>query len=192
MSDAFNFIAVLVSIVIGLAITHLLSALSEMLQVANRRHIYWVQVLWLLNLFYLAMMDWWLLYRWRTVELWTFFLFVWVTIPATVIYLACALLYPGELENSGSPNWHDYYYKNRRGFFLILGSVPPLDIVDTLLKGWPHFLAQGPLYLPFIVIWAAGCVVAAITANERYHAFWAIAFPIVFVGFTTINMLRLG
>ncbi len=192
MSDAFNFVAVLVSIVIGLAITNLLSGLSEMVQAANRRKGYWVNTVWIFNIFYLAMMDWWMFYRWRTAETWTFFLFIWVTIPATLIYLSSAILYPGELETSGSPNWHDYYYKNRRGFFLVLGTVPPVDVVDTLLKGWPHFLAQGPFYLPFIGVWAGGALIAAFTRNERYHAVWAIAFPVEFVSYTAINLLKLG
>ena len=49
MNDAFNYVAVLVSIVTGLAATKLMSGLSEMIQVANRPRIYWVYVLWIIT-----------------------------------------------------------------------------------------------------------------------------------------------
>ncbi|MDQ3545467.1 MAG: hypothetical protein M3429_02950 [Verrucomicrobiota bacterium] len=48
MNDAFNYVAVLVSIVTGLAATNLMSGLSAMLQVANRPRVYWVHVLWII------------------------------------------------------------------------------------------------------------------------------------------------
>ncbi len=153
MNDAFNYVAVLVSIVTGLAATNLMSGLSEMIQVANRPRIYWVHVLWIIILFMELMLYWWVLYRWRVAENWTFFLFIWVTFPGILVYLASAILFPGELEKTGSPNWRDYYYKNRRSFFFIFGAIAPLDIIDTLLKGLPHFRAQGPLYLPLIFCW---------------------------------------
>ena len=138
------------------------------------------------------MLNWWLLYRWRTAPSWNFFLFVWVTIPGILIYLATAILFPGELETTGSPTWRDYYYKNRRGFFFVLGSIAPLDVVDTLLKGRAHFFAQSPFYVPFVASWAIGSLVAGITRNERYHAFWAILFPLSMLLFTVVNMLKLG
>jgi hypothetical protein len=192
MNDAFNYVAVLVSIIIGLAATRLLSAMSEMLQVANRPRIYWIHVMWILTLFIQVLLSWWVLYRWHYVTNWTFFLFVWVTIPAILMYLASAVLFPGELETSGSPDWRDYYYKNRRSFFLIFGSIAPLDIVDTLLKGKQHFFDQGVLYLPFIAVWGFGCLTAAITPNPRYHAIWAIAFPSVIIGYAAVVLLQLG
>ena len=192
MNDAFNYVAVLVSIVTGLAATRLMEALSEMIQVANRPRVYWIHTVWILNLFFELMLYWWVLYRWRTAPDWTFFLFIWVTIPGILVYLAAAILFPGELETSGSPDWRDYYYKNRRGFFFIFGAIAPLDIVDTLLKGYQHFVDQGPLYLPFIGIWAIGSLTAGITRNERYHATWAIFFPAMMIFYTTRALLTLG
>jgi hypothetical protein len=192
MNDAFNYVAVLVSIIIGLAATRMLSAMSEMLQVANRPRIYWVHIMWILTIFMDVMLSWWVLYRWHYTATWTFFLFVWVTIPPTLIYLASAILFPGELETSGSPDWRDYYYKNRHSFFLIFGSIAPLDIVDTLLKGKQHFLDQGALYLPFIAVWGFGCLAAAITRSPRYHAIWAIAFPAMIIAYTALVLLQLG
>lgn len=192
MNDAFNYVAVLVSIVTGLAATRLMSALSEMIQVANRPRIYWVHIAWILTLFVELMLYWWVLYRWHTASVWTFYLFVWVTIPGILVYLASAILFPGELETTGSPDWRHYYYRNRRGFFFIFGAVAPLDIVDTLLKGWQHFLDQGPLYLPFIGTWAIGCLIAGITRSEKYHIVWSILFPVVLILYTTFVLLQLG
>ncbi len=192
LNDAFNYVAVLVSIITGLAATRLMSGASEMIQAANRPRIYWVHTIWIVNVFIQLMLYWWMLYRWRTAPEWTFFLFIWVTIPAILVYLASAILFPGELETTGSPTWKDYYYKNRRGFFFIFGAIAPLDIIDTLLKSRQHFLEQGAFYLPFIGFWAIGCFIAGTTRNEKYHAIWSILFPVVVLSFTTWALLKLG
>lgn len=192
MNDAFNYIAVLVSIVVGLTATRVMSGLSEMIQAANRPRIYWVHVLWHITLLFNVMVGWWLLYRWRATADWTFFLFIWITVAPILQYLAAAILVPGELETTGSLDWRDYYFKNRRAFFFAFGSIAPLDIIDRLLKGWHHFIAQGPLYLVFIAFWTIGCLIAAISSNERWHKVWAVAFPSVQAIFTAINLLHLG
>lgn len=137
------------------------------------------------------MLYWWVLYRWHSAPVWTFFLFLWVTIPAILVYLSSVILFPGELESTGSPTWRDYYYKNRRGFFFIFGSIAPLDIVDTLLRGRQHFIDQGALYLPFIAIRDFGCLTAGLTRNQTYHAIWAILFPVVLIFYTTVVLVGL-
>ncbi len=190
MNDTFNYVAVLVSIVIGLAATHLMTGLSEMIQSENRGKVYWVHTLWIVTLFFQLTLFWWVLYRWRMLTNWTFFFFLWVTFPAVLFYLAASILFPGELEKTGSPDWHDYYYKNRRGFFLVFGVMAPIDIVDSLLKGWQHFLDLGPLYLPFTALWFGGSMLAAITRNERYHAGWALAFPLLMSSWMALALAR--
>ena len=52
----------------------------------------------------------------------------------------------------------------------------PVDIVDSLLKGVPHFLALGPAYFISSTLYFAGLITAAITRNERYHEFYAVFF----------------
>jgi hypothetical protein len=65
---------------------------------------------------------------------------------------------------------------SHRAFFTLFALFTPVDIVDSLLKGVPHFLELGPQYLISSVIYFAGLVTAAITRNERYHQFYAIFF----------------
>jgi hypothetical protein len=54
----------------------------------------------------------------------------------------------------------------------------PVDIVDTLLKGIPHFLAEGPQYVITSGLFLGGLTIAAITRNQRYHQFYCIFFLI--------------
>lgn len=100
-----------------------------MIQAANRPRVYWVHFLWIITLFIELMLYWWVLHRWHTAQVWTFFLFLWVTFSGILVYLSSVILFPGELENTGSPDWRDYYYKNQRGHnssFQKLGLSPPV------------------------------------------------------------------
>src|SRR4051794_15892114 len=177
MNDAFNYVAVLVSIIIGLGVTRILTGLGDAIQVANRPRAYWVHTVWMINILMDSMLFWWVLYRWHTVTEWTFFIFLWVNVGPILVYLSSAILYPGALHKTGSPTWRDYYYRNRRGFFFVFGIIWLLDIIDTSLKGRQHFISQGPFYIPAMTLWAGGNFAAGLTKNEKYHAAWSILFP---------------
>src|SRR6266480_4503500 len=60
--------------------------------------------------------------------------------------------------------------------FILFALFIPVDIVDSLLKGVPHFLALGPAYFISGVLYFTGLMTAAITRNERYHEFYAVFF----------------
>jgi hypothetical protein len=192
MNDSFNYVAVLISIVLGLGVTRVLSGLSDAIQAGNRQRAYWIRTLWLINAFTMLLLSWWVFYRWRTAPEWTVFLFFWVTLFPTLLYLACSVLAPGKLEQTGSANWRDYYYANRRGFFLIFAAIWPIDIIDTLLKGKAHFLDQGPLYLPTLAMWCVCGIIAATTRSERYHGCWTIFFLLYQAFYVTLVLLKLG
>ena len=66
MSDAFNYVSVLVSIVIGLGVTRVLSQLSDAIQIHHRSQTYWVHTFWMIGLFNNLMLRWWVFYRWRS------------------------------------------------------------------------------------------------------------------------------
>ena len=173
---AFEYLSVLISIILALGMTRVLGGVGEMLQARSRRRIYWVHALWIINLFLYLVIAWWIFYRWRSQQSWNFYLFVFVLISPTLLYLASMLLFPREGDIDRASNYKTHYYANHRAFFILFALFTPVDVADSLLKGVPHFLALGPVYFISNALYFAGLTAAAITRNERYHEFYAVFF----------------
>jgi hypothetical protein len=173
---AFEYLSVLISIILALGMTRVLGGVGEMLQARSLRRIYWVHAIWIINLFLYLVIAWWIFYRWRNQQPWTFLLFVFVLISPTILYLASLLLFPRESDVDRAIDFKTHYYANHRAFFILFALFTPVDIVDSLLKGIPHFLALGPIYFISNLLYFAGLATAAITRNERYHEFYAVFF----------------
>jgi hypothetical protein len=188
--DPFSYLSVLISIVLALGMTRVLQGLGEMLQARSHRRIYWVHALWVLNIFLFLVVAWWIFYRWRVEQHWTFSLFVFVLISPTVLYLCSLLLFPREGDDSVK-DYKTHFYANHRALFTIFALFIPVDIVDTLLKGIPHFVAQGPQYIAACILLSSTSVTGAITRNEGYHKFFALycLCHIVWISFSIFRTL---
>ena len=173
---AFEYLSVLISIILALGMTRVLAGVGEMLQPRRHRRIYWVHVIWIVNLFIYLVLAWWIFYRWRNQPSWNFYLFVFVLISPTILYLASMLLFPPEAVTEESVDYKTHYYTNHRAFFVIFSMFTVVDIVDTLLKGIPHFLELGKTYIMSSALFLVGLLTAAATTDERYHQFYALFF----------------
>ena len=175
---AFEYLSVLISIILALGMTRVLGGVGEMLQARSRHRIYWVHVIWIFNLFLYLVIAWWIFYRWRDQQPWNFYLFLFVLISPTILYLASLLLFPRESDVDTALDYKVHYYANHRAFFILFALFVPVDFVDSLLKGVPHFLSLGAAYYISGALYFAGLMTAAITRNERYHVFYAVFFLI--------------
>jgi len=101
------------------------------------------------------------------------------------------LLFPREGDIDLAIDYKTHYYANHRAFFILFALFTPVDIVDSLLKGIPHFLQLGPQYVVSNLLFFAGLTTAAITPNERYHQFCSIFFfaQTVVISFAIFHML---
>jgi len=141
---AFEYLSVLISIILALGMTRVLAGVGEMLQARSRHRIYWVHVIWIVNLFVYLVIAWWIFYRWRDQQPWNFYLFLFVLISPTILYLASLLLFPRESDVDTAIDYKAHYYANHRAFFILFALFIPVDIVDSLLKGVSTLCWPGP------------------------------------------------
>jgi hypothetical protein len=184
--DTFSYLSVLTSIILALGIARLLYGLGRLLQGRGRITLYWVHLLWALNLFLFLVLNWWILYRWNVQQEWTFFLFLFVLLSPTIAYLLTVLLFPEPMDDGLDLRQH--YYANHRAFFTLGALLPLIDALDTYLKGREHFHAQGPLYVFFLGTVFLLMIFASRTDRSWYHALFAIFFFLYLLAFIAINL----
>jgi len=169
----FEYISVLTSIIIGLGIAHLLQGVAGLVQHPGRHRIYWVHLVWVAYMFFQMIFWWWWEFNLGKLEVWYFPNYLFVLLYAVVLYVACALLFPSDLD--GYSGFEDFFISRRVWFFGLLAAVNVIDIYDTWMKGAEHFQSAGTAYLVLTSTNFVSAVIAAITSNRLYHAFLAIA-----------------
>ena len=124
----FEYVAVLVSIIVGLALTQILRGVGRMVTTKDGPRAYWVHLVWTLYLFLLIVMFWWWEFRLGTVE-WSLGLYIVVILYATLLFFVSLVIQPSDTERI--TNFKDYFYSNRRWIFGLLIAIWLWDFVDT-------------------------------------------------------------
>lgn len=141
----FEYIIVLISIVIGLALTHLMQGIAGLIQHPGRDRIWWVHLVWVAYWFQSVVFWWWFQFRLQMIETWTFATYAFVVCYAFFMYLVCAILFPKDLE--GYDGYQDYFMSRRRWFFGMLMAWAVLDVVDSSLKSSDRVASLGVEYV---------------------------------------------
>jgi hypothetical protein len=138
MSDQFQHVMVLTSIIIGLGITNLLLGLSGAIErfTENPRplRVSWATVFWSAYLFLLMVLFWWWEFRLLEIlkqwSLWNYFLVIGF---AVVLFLQGALLIPRDWDKVDDLN--EYFLAKRRWFYSVFALSLIIDLIDSFTKG---------------------------------------------------------
>src|SRR3982751_6660892 len=170
----FEYIVVIASIIIGLALTHLMQGTAALVQNPKRGEVWWVHLVWVAHMFVSAVFWWWSEFRLRNVQHWTFNLYVLVLTYAFILYLASALLFPRNME--GYDGFKDYFLSRRRWFFGLLIGWVGIDFFDTALKGMAYFHSLGWEYPVAQVTLSVLAAAGFISRREGVQGAIAIAY----------------
>jgi hypothetical protein len=135
---SFEYVMVLVSIVVALAIAHLLTALGECVRRIRGKgepiKLDAVFLLWVGDVLIWLISFWWWEFKFQeVVTAWSFGLYLFVIGYAISLFMLAEILVPHRMK--GVTDTYIDFVDGRKWFFGTLIFVQAIDIVDTYLKG---------------------------------------------------------
>lgn len=177
----FEYIGVLISVIMGLAITHLAVGTSKLIQCRDTAKPYLPHALWTVNILLHILMIWWSMFWWSSLEDWNAFYYLGITLYAIVLFLMAAMLYPYDMHHD--IDVEAYFFRNRRWFFAMMIVAWLLDVPETLGKEWTGLRDVPPSYSVFIVSMITIAIVGIVSSNRKVHIALPIAWLMLLVSF---------
>ncbi len=186
----FEYIGVLVSVIMGLGITHLAVGASKLIQNRETTKFCLPHALWTLNILLYMLMIWWSMFWWSGLEEWTAWYYLGITLYAVVLFLMAAMLYPYDMP--GDIDIEAYFFRNRTWFFGLMMVAWLLDIPETLGKEYAGLREVPPRYFVLATSMLVLAIIGLATANRRIHRALPIAWLMLlgsFIGLSSVNVI---
>jgi len=169
--DAFNYLAVLISIILGLGIAQLLTSVGRCIEQRKALRSFLPAMIWAGILLLIHVQTWWSMFGLRSLPQWTFVQFIAVLLQPITLYLLAIVVLPG--QSATSLDLRANYFAQRSWFFGLLLALLVLSVVKDLVVAGA---LPGGVNLAFHAALVAVSVVALATARDRvHHALAALA-----------------
>jgi hypothetical protein len=163
--DAFSYLSVLLSIVLGLAVTQLLSGFAALVHARRRIAMYWPVPVQMGATLLITVQVWWAMFGMHNVHQWTFAGFLVVLAQSVAVYLMAAFITP-ELGGEAQIDLREAYFREARWFFgSILAALAISLIKNRMLFG----SFQSGLDLDGHVVFAVIALTGLIFCSDIVH-----------------------
>ncbi|HZF68440.1 MAG TPA: hypothetical protein VEZ47_10410 [Gemmatirosa sp.] len=168
-TEEFQYLAVLLSIILGLGLTQLLTGIGRLIQARARVRGYWPVLAWVALLLLIHVQAWWAMFEMRAHAPWTFLEFGVVLLTPTGLYLMAALVLPDVAEATEEGERLDlraHYHAQTRWFY----GAALLVVLSSLAR--PLALDGGirrDADLAFHLVFTALAVVGLSSRRPRWH-----------------------
>jgi hypothetical protein len=131
--DAFSYLSVLISIILGLGITEVLQGFRGLMHARSRTVVYWPVIAWGILIIVVSVQGWWSMFGYREITDWTFLQFSVVLLQTIAIYLLASLALPEPKRDDEVIDQRKHYYESRKWFFGLLLSLIVISILKSLV-----------------------------------------------------------
>ena len=185
--DAFSYLSVLLSIIIGLGITQVLTAIGRLIRQRERVRGDWLPLLWAVALLVLYVQVWWSMFGLRNNPQWSFGQFLVVLAQTATLYVMAALVLPEEV-GEGGVDLRLYYEQQRRWFFAFFLATLVISLVkDVVINGALPSVTN----LGFHAMWIAISISAIVARSRRYHEVVGLVSAASIATYVTLLFTRL-
>ena len=164
----FEFISVLISLIIGLGITNLLAGAGRAFYRRRKNPVDEVQMVLTASTLLILALNWWVTFSWRNETNWTFEKFLVLIVWTVSLFMMTIFLYPPDLSESEAHR--NVLEQNRTGYYGAFVSICVFDILQTAIRG---DLFHPIWYLPLVGHYAAIAVLGLVFRRRSFDRFFA-------------------
>ena len=118
--DRFEFLMVLMSIIIGLGLSELLTNVARQIRARKTSRPFWVHSGVVILMFLAFLQIWWEAWDLRVIEVWTFPALLMMLAAPAGLFVISHVMYPDVIEDA---DLEDYYFRNSRVLWSIAAFV---------------------------------------------------------------------
>ncbi len=185
--DAFSYLSVLLSIIVGLAITQILTGFRGIVLWRSRVRMFWPAPLWAGTLLLINVQSWWAMFSLREVAAWTFAGFAVVLAQAIAQYMLAAIVLP-DFSAETNTDLRAHYWTHTRWFFGLFVLALLMSLAKELVL-YGHLPERENL--AFQIGFIALSATALFTRRDGWHKFLALLGAGVFCTYVIMLFTRL-
>ena len=160
----FEYITVLISIILGLGITTILTGIAELIKQSRLFSLYTPYIIWIMLVFIMHIHEWWVTYALKSQVEWTLGKFLFVLLYPINLYVLAHLLFPAGLSSTFTSR--EFYLAKFPRWFIITIILVILSVVHNLLLLKLPLQTQVP---QVIVLAVLSTLVISKTKNSIVH-----------------------
>lgn len=160
----FEFLMVLVSVVIGLGLTEILTGGANLVRARDQVRFYWIHVAFQFGVFFALLQQWWEFWDMEGVGEISFMAVLVILAPPIFLFLIANLLYPKNVEGV---DLEEYYFRQSPILWgLVIAGTLEGTFLQPLVFGEPVLHPSNISGIPMVAL----CFVLAASRNRRVHA----------------------
>lgn len=187
MIDPFSYLSVLLSIILGLAITQVLQGYRALLLARGRVRLSSPVLIWSVLILLLAAQAWWASFDLRGRTHWDFLTFAVILLQMILVYMIAALVFP-DIEPGADVDLIEHSSTYRSAFYGFLVAMLVTSIAKTLVID--HRLPS-PENLGFHLLLMAFAIAGIFGRSHRLQLAIAIGAAITFLAYVALLFANL-
>ena len=186
--DAFSYLSVLTSIILGLGIQQVLQGYRSLILSRRRVRFYAPPLIWSVLILFMIAQHWWASFGLAGHQSWSFATFATILVMTAFIYMMAAIVLP-DIPPDEPIDLKDHYYCEAPAFF----GIGAATVLWSLLR---EYMLEGrliePVNLGFHGLFLAMALAAMLIRRPLVHEALSAAMGLVFVAYVGLLFARLG
>lgn len=166
----FEYITILVSIILGLGVTQIITGTAHFIHTGNKVKVYWPHLLMIFLVFFFHLQEWWVFYEYKNITSWKMTTFIFVLLYPISLFVQARLLFPFDNFDEETDLKH-FYYENFRYYYGNIAIQVILSLIDNL---WLRGMSIKEQYVQLVLIVITLIVVIGKIKNGWVHKILAI------------------